>query len=53
MITITFGGWLSDRFGRRPVLFAGCLGFLVLSWPAVQQPMPQPGTYHHQERTAG
>lgn len=36
MITITFGGRLSDRFGRRPVLFAGCIGFLVLSWPAVQ-----------------
>jgi MFS transporter, MHS family, proline/betaine transporter len=35
MITITFGGRLSDRFGRRPVLFAGCIGFLVLSWPAV------------------
>jgi MHS family proline/betaine transporter-like MFS transporter len=36
MLTITFGGRLSDRFGRRPILFAGCIGFLVLSWPAVQ-----------------
>lgn len=36
MITITFGGRLSDYFGRRPMLFAGCIGFLVLSWPAVQ-----------------
>jgi MHS family proline/betaine transporter-like MFS transporter len=36
MIVITFSGRLSDRFGRRPVLFAGCIGFLVLSWPALK-----------------
>ncbi|WP_043264162.1 glycine betaine/L-proline transporter ProP [Streptomyces sp. CT34] len=30
-----FAGKLSDRFGRRPVIAAGCLGFLVLSVPAL------------------
>ncbi|MFI6770950.1 glycine betaine/L-proline transporter ProP [Streptomyces sp. NPDC050355] len=30
-----FAGRLSDRFGRRPVIAAGCLGFLVLSVPAL------------------
>ncbi|MGG2463289.1 glycine betaine/L-proline transporter ProP [Streptomyces sp. RGM 3693] len=30
-----FVGKLSDRFGRRPVIAAGCLGFLVLSVPAL------------------
>ncbi|WP_083527648.1 MFS transporter [Curtobacterium ammoniigenes] len=34
MAVITVGGRLSDRFGRRPVLFAGCVAFFVLSWPA-------------------
>jgi MFS transporter, MHS family, proline/betaine transporter len=36
MVVITFGGRLSDRFGRKPVLFAGCIAFFVLSWPAVR-----------------
>ncbi|GAA4266831.1 glycine betaine/L-proline transporter ProP [Frondihabitans peucedani] len=36
MAVIGLGGRLSDRFGRRPVLFAGCAGFLVLSWPALK-----------------
>ncbi|WIB68237.1 MFS transporter [Curtobacterium sp. MCBD17_035] len=35
MAVIGLGGRLSDRFGRRPVLFAGCIGFIVLSWPAL------------------
>ncbi|MFE6688261.1 glycine betaine/L-proline transporter ProP [Streptomyces sp. NPDC057743] len=30
-----FVGKLSDRFGRRPVIGAGCVGFLVLSVPAL------------------
>lgn len=30
-----FAGRLSDRFGRRPVIAAGCIGFLVLSVPAL------------------
>ena len=42
MVVITFGGRLSDRFGRRPVLAAGCIGFIVLSWPALK--LVQSGT---------
>ncbi|MFJ5139910.1 glycine betaine/L-proline transporter ProP [Streptomyces sp. NPDC088707] len=34
MLIITQVGRLSDRFGRKPVLMAGMLGFLVLSLPA-------------------
>ncbi|WP_411129854.1 glycine betaine/L-proline transporter ProP [Streptomyces sp. x-19] len=30
-----FVGKLSDRFGRRPIIAAGCVGFLVLSVPAL------------------
>ncbi|MCX7521614.1 glycine betaine/L-proline transporter ProP [Microbacterium sp. STN6] len=36
MCVITFGGRLSDLFGRKPVLMGGCIGFLVLSWPALK-----------------
>lgn len=27
------GGWLSDRVGRKPVLFYPCIGFILLSYP--------------------
>ena len=30
-----FAGRLTDRYGRRPVIAAGCIGFLVLSVPAL------------------
>ncbi|AKA03692.1 glycine betaine/L-proline transporter ProP [Streptomyces noursei] len=30
-----FVGKLSDRFGRRPIIATGCVGFLVLSVPAL------------------
>jgi MFS transporter, MHS family, proline/betaine transporter len=42
MVVITFGGRLSDKFGRRPVLAAGCIGFFFLSWPALK--LVQSGT---------
>lgn len=29
-----FAGLLSDRFGRRPIMLAGCVGFVVLGIPA-------------------
>ncbi|MFI9118965.1 MFS transporter [Streptomyces bikiniensis] len=34
MLVITRVGRLNDRFGRKPVLMAGMLGFLLLSLPA-------------------
>jgi MFS family permease len=30
---VVAAGWLSDRFGRRPVLVAGCLLWVVLTFP--------------------
>lgn len=35
MVVITFLGALSDRFGRRRVLLAGCAGLIVLGLPSV------------------
>ncbi|MFI8892515.1 glycine betaine/L-proline transporter ProP [Streptomyces paradoxus] len=35
MIAQPFAGALSDRVGRRPVIAAGCAGFLLLSVPAL------------------
>lgn len=34
MAVITFVGRMSDRIGRKPVLLASCIGFIVLAWPA-------------------
>ncbi|MFD9889283.1 MFS transporter [Amycolatopsis sp. NPDC059027] len=35
MVFITFVGRLSDRIGRRPVIFAGCAFMVVLAVPSV------------------
>lgn len=35
MIVQPFAGALTDRIGRRPVIAAGCVGFLALSIPAL------------------
>ncbi|MFD4505691.1 glycine betaine/L-proline transporter ProP [Streptomyces sp. NPDC058457] len=35
MVVQPFAGALTDRVGRRPVIAAGCAGFLVLSVPAL------------------
>ena len=34
-IMVPFMGALSDRFGRKPLMMAGCIGFILLSWPAM------------------
>lgn len=33
LVTIPTAGWLSDRFGRRPVFLAGAIGAVVLTFP--------------------
>ncbi|MFG3254773.1 MFS transporter [Streptomyces sp. NPDC048172] len=33
-VLVPFMGSLSDRYGRRPLMIGGCLGFVLLSWPA-------------------
>ena len=30
---IVIPAWISDAVGRKPVLIAGCIGFLLLSYP--------------------
>ncbi|MEL2243690.1 MFS transporter [Leclercia adecarboxylata] len=34
-VMIPFMGYLSDKFGRRPLMLAGCIGFILVSWPAM------------------
>ncbi|MGA9579928.1 MAG: MFS transporter [Terrimicrobiaceae bacterium] len=33
VLFIAIPGWISDFVGRKPVLLAGCLGFLFLGYP--------------------
>ncbi|MFS2225850.1 MFS transporter [Pantoea sp. B65] len=28
-------GWLSDKYGRKPLMLAGCAGFMVFTYPAL------------------
>jgi len=35
LAAVPFVGHLGDRIGRRPVLLAACVGYLLLSWPAL------------------
>jgi len=37
-------GHVSDRIGRKPVLLAGCAGFLVLSYPLYGAVLSHPGS---------
>lgn len=32
-ISIIFGGWASDRFGRKSILATSCIGLIVFSYP--------------------
>lgn len=34
LLLVVFIGRLSDRIGRKPILYAACLGFMLLAWPA-------------------
>lgn len=34
MGSVLWGGWLSDRYGRRPIMIGGNLAFLLLIYPA-------------------
>ena len=34
-VMVPFMGYLSDRFGRKPLMLAGCGGFILFTWPAM------------------
>jgi MFS family permease len=42
MVTIPLWGYLSDRFGRRPIIGVGCL--LMIGWPFVYFGMLEAGS---------
>lgn len=34
-VLVPFMGYLSDKYGRKPLMLAGCAGFILLSYPAM------------------
>jgi len=34
-LLVPFMGYLSDKYGRKPLMLAGCAGFILLSYPAM------------------
>lgn len=34
-VLVPFMGYLSDRFGRKPLMLSGCAGFILFSYPAM------------------
>ncbi|WP_285111741.1 MFS transporter [Leclercia adecarboxylata] len=35
-VLVPFMGYLSDRLGRKPLMLAGCLGLILVAWPAMK-----------------
>lgn len=46
LLVLPLAGALSDRMGRRPVLFAAALGLLVLSYPVLRFAVDAPSLGH-------
>lgn len=34
-VMVPFMGYLSDKYGRKPLMLAGCAGFMLFTWPAL------------------
>lgn len=34
-VMVPFMGYLSDKYGRKPLMLAGCAGFILFTWPAL------------------